>query len=244
MWKVYFSILFLHFSLSVQLIRSWGHHLGVMPVSIIQWHVEIGIFHTRFSGVSKSRSALLLCNYCTIAFYFVCCKALTLFICGDVDLNPGPKNTKSLYYFSLCHWNLNSLLAHGFSKLSLIEAYNTHHNFDMICLSETYLNSSYADNDTWLNLKDFTLIGADNPHNCNRGGISIYFKEHLAVCPVSPLDLNECLVLEINIQNKKGYAISLYRSPSQSKDEFCQFLLNFEQLVWEQLVWDFKKTNT
>ena len=46
----------------------------------------------------------------------------------------------------------------------------------MICLSETYLDSSYADDDTCLNLKDFTLIRADNPHNCKRGRVSIYFK--------------------------------------------------------------------
>ena len=43
--------------------------------------------------------------------------------------------------------------------------------------------------------------------------------------------MNECLTMEINIQNKKGYVISLYRSPSQSKDEFDQFLRNFEQLI-------------
>ena len=144
--------MFLLFSLSIQLNRYWGHHVGVMPVTITQLPVEIGIFYTRFSRVSKSRSALLLCSYCTIAFYFVCCKALTLFICGEVELNSWPKNTKSCYYFSLCHWNLSSLLAHEFSKLSLIEAYNTHHNFEMICLSETYLDSSYA-----ITIHDLTL---------------------------------------------------------------------------------------
>ena len=106
--------------------------------------------------------------------------ALTLFIYGDVELNPGPKNTRS-YFFSLCHWNLNSLPAHDFSKLSLFEAYNRQHNFDMTCLSETYPDSSYADYDTRLNLKDFTLIRADNPQNCRRGGVSSYFKEHLTV---------------------------------------------------------------
>ena len=87
--------------------------------------------------------------------------ALTLFIYGDVGLKLGLRNTKS-YYLLLCHWNLNSLPAYDFSKRSLIEAYNTHHNFYMICLSETYLNSSYADDNTRLNLKDFTLIRADN----------------------------------------------------------------------------------
>ena len=72
-------------------------------------------------------------------------------------------------------------------------------------------------------------------YNCKRGGISIYFKEHLAVRSISPLNLSECLVLEINIQNKKGFVISLYPSPNQSKDEFDQFLLNFEQLVSDRM---------
>ena len=67
----------------------------------------------------------------------------------------------------------------------------------MILLSETYFDSSYSNNDTLLNLKDFTLIRADNPHNCKSGGVSIYFKEYLSVCSLSSLNLNECLVLEI-----------------------------------------------
>ena len=79
----------------------------------------------------------------------------------------------------------------------------------MIRLSETYLDSSYADDDTRLNLKVLTLIRADNLHNCKRGGVSIYFKEHLVVQIVSPLNLNECLVLEINIQNKIKVKMSL-----------------------------------
>ena len=114
-------------------------------------------------------------------------------------------------------------------------AFSTHHNFDMIGLSETYLDSAYGDDDTRLNLKDFSLIRADNPHNFRRRGVSIYFKEHLDVGPVSPLNLNECLVQKINIQNKKGFLISLYRSPNESKDEFNQFLLNFEQLISDRM---------
>ena len=106
---------------------SWGHHLGVIPVSITQWRAEIGIFLTTFSRVSKSRSALLICNYCTIAFYAVCCMTSTLFICGDVESNPGPKNTKSPYNVSLYHWNLNSLPAQDLSNLSLIEIYEMIH---------------------------------------------------------------------------------------------------------------------
>ena len=127
-------------------------------------------------SLNRGLRRLFLCNYCVIAFYVACCMALTLFICGDVELNPGLKNTKSSYSFSLCHWNLNSFPVHDFSKLSLIKAYNTHHTFNMICISESYLDSSYADDDPQLNLKDFTLIREDNLNNCKRGGVSIYFK--------------------------------------------------------------------
>ena len=85
--------------------------------------------------------------------------AFSLLICGDMELNPEPKNTKFYYYFSLCHWNLNSVPAHDFCKLSLIEPYNMHHNF-MWCfyifLSETYIDSSDADDDTRVDYKEFT----------------------------------------------------------------------------------------
>ena len=105
----------------------------------------------------------------------------------------------------------------------------------MICLSKTYLDSSYADNDTRPNLKYCTLIRADNPHNCKRDGVSIYFKEHLAVRPVSPLNLNESLVLEINIQNKKGYVVSLTDHLVKVRMSLISFVLNFEQLISDKM---------
>ena len=77
-----FNFLFTFFTIST--IKLFMRSPLVMHFSITQWRVEIGVFHTRFSEVSKSRSALLLCNYCTIAFYFVCYMALTLFSCDDV----------------------------------------------------------------------------------------------------------------------------------------------------------------
>ena len=56
-------------------------------------------------------------------------------------VNPGPKNSVS-ECLSICHWNLNSILAHDYSKLFLLKAYISVHKFDIICLSETYLDST------------------------------------------------------------------------------------------------------
>ena len=45
-----------------------------------------------------------------IRFWYLFFNSIHLLIlCGDVEQNPGPKNTKCL---SLFHWNLNSLAAH------------------------------------------------------------------------------------------------------------------------------------
>ena len=73
---------------------------------------------------------------------------------GDTDSNPGPKHRTS-NYFSCCHWNGNSILAHN--KLSLLLTYNTLYKFDVICISEIYLDKS-ADNDA-LSIDDYILSG-------------------------------------------------------------------------------------
>ena len=62
---------------------------------------------------------------------------------GDVEENPGSE-CKSCQSFSICHWNVNSVSAHNFSKVSLLRAYMSIHKFDIICISETFLNSDTA----------------------------------------------------------------------------------------------------
>ena len=47
----------------------------------------------------------------------------------------------------LPHWNLNSIAARNFIKMSLLQTYNAIHSFDIICLSETYLDNSYHTDD-------------------------------------------------------------------------------------------------
>ena len=54
---------------------------------------------------------------------------------GDIEINPGHKKRQPKY-FSCCHWNVNS---HG--KISLLTAYNNIYQYDVICVSETFLYS-------------------------------------------------------------------------------------------------------
>ena len=83
---------------------------------------------------------------------------------GDIEKSPGPKPN---YYqsFSICHCNLNSIFALNFLKLSLLQAYITVHNFDFICLSETYLESSILHGDDNLQIPGYNLYRDDHPLN-------------------------------------------------------------------------------
>ena len=93
----------------------------------------------------------------------------------DIEKDPGPK-TKSCQSFSICHWNLNSISAHNFSKKLLLQAYNAVHKCDIICLSKTYLNSSIPYDDDNLEIPGYNLIRADHLSKDKRNGICIYYK--------------------------------------------------------------------
>ena len=64
-----------------------------------------------------------------------------LLLCGHLELNRG-SNQKTAKKISICHWNRYSIAAHNFAKRILLKAHNSIHKFDIICLSETYLDSS------------------------------------------------------------------------------------------------------
>ena len=64
----------------------------------------------------------------------------------------------------------------------------------------------------------------------------ILHQEFLAVRPVEVKNLNDCLIFEVSVKNKRGYVVSLYRLPSQTQDEFDIFLINFEQLIGDFII--------
>ena len=103
--------------------------------------------------------------------------------------------------------------------------------YDIICLSKTYLDSSVPYDDPRLHLSGYKLVTADNLSNSKWGGVGIYFKETLALQPVPTNSLKECLLLDVFIDNKKGSILSIYRSTSQSKEKFYDFLFSVDQLL-------------
>ena len=90
--------------------------------------------------LGTSRRAISSLFYVFILIcYLLWCSSLIL-QSGDINTSPGPIPSSG-QCFSICHWNLNNITANNYAKLSLLTAYNLVHSFDMICLSEIYLNS-------------------------------------------------------------------------------------------------------
>ena len=148
-----------------------------------------------------------------------------IILSGDVELNPGP-NRKAAQTLSVCHWNLNNICAHNFTKLSLLRAFVSVHKFDIICLSEIYLDSSI--DDVSLEISGFYLIHSDHPSNKRRGGICIYYKNFLPLKATGVRLLEECIAFDLITNRKLCRFVALYRSPSQPQDNFATFSDNFE----------------
>ena len=99
------------------------------------------------------------------------------------------------------------------------------HKFDIICLSETYLDSG-IDNES-LKISECYLIRSDHPTNKKRGGICICYKNFLPLKVSHVRLLEECIAFDLIISNKLCSFMALYGSPNQSENDFATFLENF-----------------
>ena len=148
---------------------------------------------------------------------------------GDIDSNSGlpPSKKKISSYFLLCHWNANSILVHN--EISLLTACNITYKWGIICVSEIYLGSSV--DSVKISVPGYDIVRADHPNNQKWSGVCLYFKENMIVRRLDVSYIAQCLLCEITTENKKGYIVALYRSPSQITNEFHDFQYNFEKLL-------------
>ena len=75
--------------------HSLEHSLCAMPASILQWRADIGIFIAKLVKYPfKSKYRANVCPRNLNKFYTICCMFLLLLICaGDIELNPGHRET-------------------------------------------------------------------------------------------------------------------------------------------------------
>ena len=114
----------------------------------------------------------------------------------------------NMHLLTFCHWNLNGLTAHDSTKISLLQACITQHNYDIIYLTETFLNSSILSDDNRITIDGYNLIKSDHPSDSKKGGVCIYHKEHIPLILQDDINtLDNCLVTEIRSQNDKCFLV-------------------------------------
>ena len=144
---------------------------------------------------------------------------------GNVEKNLGPKSY-SMQYLTICHWYLKSIAGHNFIKIALLEAYLSLHKINIVCLSETFLDSSIPVDDENLQIPGYISVRADHQSNSKSGGVLLYYKRFLPIALINVNYLNECISFELRFGGKVCKLLCLYRSPSQNRDKFETFLDN------------------
>ena len=91
-----------------------------------------------------------------------------LLVCGDTELTMGQRKHDTCYNLSICQWNFNCTAAHNFEKVNPLEAYNTVNKFDVICLSETHLDSHILSDNDNLVIKGYKFVRDDHPDDIKR----------------------------------------------------------------------------
>ena len=86
-----------------------------------------------------------------------------------------------------------------FTKVSLLSAYISVHKFDIMCLSETYLNSKIPSDDENLEILEYNLVREDHPSNNKRGGVCVYYKNYRVI---NVKYLQESISFELRIGGK------------------------------------------
>ena len=128
-------------------------------------------------------------------------KFVQLIRSGDIEIQPGPiKNA-----LKFCDWNLNSVLAHDRIKISLLEAYNSVYNYDILVLGETYLSGDISHDETFIEGFSKNPFRKDDPSGLRKGGVCMYFKENLPIKRRVDLETlcAEGIVTEITLRRKK-----------------------------------------
>ena len=151
---------------------------------------------------------------------------LLLILSGDIHTNPGPSIRKDLNFF---HWNLNSLCARDGVKKQLIEVYDAIHKYDIIAVSESMLDSTIKNDNIFIAGFNKDIYRSDHPSNTKLGGVCLYYRDELPIKRRTDLELlQEMIVSEISLSQKKIILATLYRSPSQDSEQFESFIDNLQ----------------
>ena len=151
---------------------------------------------------------------------------ILILLSGDVSPNPGWINS-SLQKpgLKIGHLNIRSLPKH----LDELRIFLQDNPFDVFCLNETWLNSSWHNGE--LSILGYNLVRKDRKDDQRGGGTAIYYKLKLVArrrTGISSIDV-EALWLEFTFPNRSKILVSsVYQPPNV---EVKDFIGKFESLL-------------
>ena len=149
-----------------------------------------------------------------------------MFSHGDIHPNPGPSSSS---FFNFAHWNLNSLAAHDFARIPILETFAIQENLNLLAITESALKKDVPNNK--IDIDGFSHIRNDLPPNDRCGGVVLYYKNDLPVKNRPELCIPNCIVAEISVARKKIFFLVSYRKPSQTSSDFDQYINNLNEVL-------------
>ena len=144
---------------------------------------------------------------------------MSLLLIAGIERNPGPSSESSDESnfdlsgtehigdrFKIVHYNVQSIM----NKVDLIESECL--NFDVICITETWLDDSIVDED--IKIENFNLFRRDRPGG-HHGGVCMFVRNNVFCRRRRDLELPniECIWVEVSIKHKQYLIGTFYRPP-------------------------------
>ena len=186
----------------------------------------------------------LYCMYIICFITVVTWFYLVLMSCGDIEQNPGPSNLSTLSEnssstacsfdftrgLSIVHYNVQSIR----SKVDILTAELL--NFDIILLSETWLNDSITSD-------EIAIVSFQIPERKDRndgyGGVAVYVKDSVHYIRRRDLEIQslECIWIEAKL-GKTKLLVSVFYRPPTSDNQYFQLIENSISLAVETNIKD------
>ena len=153
--------------------------------------------------------------------------------CGDIESNPGPLDQgRSQKQIKLCQVNMRSLLAdgdttHGTTKFSEFKTFVYSNDFDIIGITETWLDGS-IDNDKLYLTEYLPPIRKDRSRH--GGGICVYIHNNFAAqrIPTIEPDGVEIICLEYFCRHTKNLLCITYKPPD---NDTLDYLVGIDSIL-------------
>ena len=102
---------------------------------------------------------------------------------------------------------------------------------DIICLSETYLDSTIQSDNDNLEIPGYNLVRSDHPSNNKRGGVCIYYKASLPLRVINICFLQECIIFEEMIRDQQCNLERSWKLPTGYPVRTKMNLIPFQKML-------------